>query len=88
MNADEADNTIPFTGHFIIAGDGLTARTRNRYNPTHEEITKHFNVSQTEAAKLLNISRSKLKMLCRQYGVKNWPYRQVLFHSLLFTTAS
>lgn len=87
MQPDE-DTPIPFTGHFIIAGDGHTARKRNRYNPTHDEITKHFNVSQTEAAKLLNISRSKLKMLCRQYGVKNWPYRQVLLSLLLFTTAS
>ncbi|CAM9139107.1 unnamed protein product [Chrysoparadoxa australica] len=53
---------------------------------TSEEVAKRLPVSTLErhyhtplnvAAKELNVSLTMLKKLCRQYGVKRWPHRQV-----------
>ncbi|PWA77715.1 NIN-like protein [Artemisia annua] len=40
-----------------------------------EEIKKHFGKTLNEAATILNVSRSTLKRICRNHGIKVWPYR-------------
>ncbi|CAM9158754.1 unnamed protein product [Phaeothamnion confervicola] len=53
---------------------------------TSDEVAKRLPVGVLErfyhkplnqAAKDLNVSLTMLKKLCRQYGIKRWPHRQV-----------
>ncbi|KAG5188053.1 RWP-RK domain-containing protein, partial [Tribonema minus] len=53
---------------------------------TSEEVAKRLPVSVLEefyhvplniAARELSVSLTMLKKLCRQYGIKRWPHRQV-----------
>ncbi|CAM9395848.1 unnamed protein product, partial [Discosporangium mesarthrocarpum] len=40
-------------------------------------LEKFYHVPLNHAARELNVSLTMLKKLCRQYGVKRWPHRQV-----------
>lgn len=45
--------------------------------PTFEEISSFFELPMTEAASKMQISLSKLKILCRELEIPRWPYRRV-----------
>jgi len=45
--------------------------------PTLDDISKLFNLRLKDAANKLDISVSKLKSLCRTYGIVKWPFRMV-----------
>eukprot|EP01080_Neovahlkampfia_damariscottae_P012318 gene12318-5992_t len=51
----------------------------SRKRPTFEELQKFFYKPLNVAAKKLGIGRTLLKQICRQYGIKRWPYRKVGF---------
>ncbi|CAM9702374.1 unnamed protein product, partial [Choristocarpus tenellus] len=40
-------------------------------------LEKYYHIPLNLAARELNVSLTMLKKLCRQYGVKRWPHRQV-----------
>ena len=40
----------------------------------YNEISKFFNMTLTNAAEKLNISKSLLKRLCRENGITKWPF--------------
>ncbi len=42
-----------------------------------EEIESHYHETSATAAKKMGISPSQLKILCREYGIKRWPPRQL-----------
>lgn len=44
---------------------------------TLEDIQSKFIYPIATACKKLNVSESYLKRLCRKYGIKRWPYRQI-----------
>lgn len=54
-----------------------TYKKRNHYNPTQLEIASVFHLPLESAAQELNICCSKLKKLCREYGIKQWPFRRI-----------
>ena len=41
-----------------------------------EDLAQYFHLSLTEAATQLNISPTTLKKLCRNFGIKRWPYQR------------
>jgi len=47
-------------------------------NPTKKEIEFLFDKKLDVASDILGIGTTKLKMLCRQYGIKKWPFRENL----------
>lgn len=52
-------------------------KKRNAYKPSIEEIKEHFHLPLDQAAPALDICETKLKKLCREYGIKRWPYRTI-----------
>lgn len=67
-------------GRFVISqklNNGIEKRKRNHYNPSLAEIRDHFHIPLSEAARGLNVCSTKLKKLCREYGILKWPYRKV-----------
>ena len=44
---------------------------------TLEVITRLFNVSRQKAADNLGIHDRTLRRLCKKYGIRRWPYRQM-----------
>ena len=42
----------------------------------YNEISKFFNMTLTNAAEKLNMSKSLLKRLCRENGITKWPFRK------------
>ncbi|KAL0488674.1 hypothetical protein AKO1_008820 [Acrasis kona] len=51
-------------------------KQRNYYLPQLVEIKPFFHLPLEVAANNLNISKTKLKKLCREYGLQSWPYRR------------
>lgn len=49
---------------------------RDRITP--KALRKHFHEPLVHAAKALGVSVSHLKTICREHGIKRWPYRKVL----------
>ncbi len=45
--------------------------------PSKDEIETLYHMNLEEAAAALNISHTKLKFLCRGYGINKWPYRSI-----------
>jgi DNA-binding transcriptional MerR regulator len=41
------------------------------------EIRKNYIYRQKEAARKLNISNYQLRLLCKMYGIKRWPYTKI-----------
>ncbi|KAF0981695.1 hypothetical protein FDP41_012352 [Naegleria fowleri] len=41
------------------------------------EICKYFSIKEEEAAKEMNISKSKLKRVKKEMGISRWPYRRL-----------
>ncbi|KAG2387630.1 hypothetical protein C9374_001224 [Naegleria lovaniensis] len=41
------------------------------------EISKYFSIKEEEAAKEMNISKSKLKRVKKEMGISRWPYRRL-----------
>jgi len=44
---------------------------------TLQQVSQYFDIPLAEAATLLNVSSSKMKIVCRQLGITRWPYRKV-----------
>ncbi|KAL0491716.1 RKD4 [Acrasis kona] len=51
-------------------------KQKNYYLPQLCEIETFFNVPLEMAAAKMNISKTKLKNLCREYGLLTWPYKR------------
>ncbi len=47
----------------------------NRTVPSQSEIEALYHMSLKDAAAVLEMSQSKLKKHCREYGIEKWPYR-------------
>jgi hypothetical protein len=80
---DKDDNSErkKLEGRFVIQhkqSNGVEKRKRNHYNPTASEIKERFGMTLSDAALDLNICSTKLKKLCREYGITKWPYRKVI----------
>lgn len=52
-------------------------KRRNSAKPSQEEIEACFGIPLAEAAVKLDICSTKLKRLCREYNIQQWPFRQV-----------
>jgi len=39
-------------------------------------IAKHFKLPQTQAAHLMGVSITSIKLICRRLGIERWPYRR------------
>ncbi len=50
-------------------------RKYNRAIPSQSEIEALYHLPLKKAAKTLDICESKLQNLCRNYGLKKWPYK-------------
>jgi hypothetical protein len=46
-------------------------------NVTKEDLTAHFHLPISEAARRLNICTTVMKKICRQHGISRWPQRKV-----------
>jgi hypothetical protein len=46
---------------------------------TFTQIKSKFNLSLDDAAEALNITSCVLRKLCRNYGIKQWPYRKIMY---------
>lgn len=46
-------------------------------NVTREDLTAHFHLPISEAARRLNICTTVMKKICRQHGISRWPQRKV-----------
>lgn len=44
---------------------------------TIDDFRPHFMLPLTEAAKLLGVCGTNLKIYCRKFGIVNWPYRKL-----------
>jgi hypothetical protein len=42
------------------------------------DIAKYFELPLADAARMLNISVSKLKTTCREKNIPRWPFRRVI----------
>ncbi|GJU50633.1 NIN-like protein [Tanacetum coccineum] len=51
-------------------------RNRSESSISLEDIKKQFGKSIEDAAAILNVSRSTLKRICRNFGIPGWPFRQ------------
>ena len=45
---------------------------------TYDMLAAHFHLSVVEAAVRLGVSRTTLKTVCRQHGIKRWPKRALV----------
>jgi len=46
-------------------------------NLSYDDIASHFTIRLEEAASKLHVSPTKLKRICREYGIKKWPARKI-----------
>ncbi|EKX51804.1 hypothetical protein GUITHDRAFT_102413 [Guillardia theta CCMP2712] len=53
------------------------ARSDKPVEITLELLSCHFHESLEVAAAKIGIGKSTMKLVCRQLGVRRWPYRQV-----------
>ncbi len=51
------------------------AKKKNYTTPSQKEIEALYHMSLKNAAAMLEMSQSKLKKHCREYGIEKWPYR-------------
>lgn len=58
--------------------NNLTSKTvKHKKLITKKEIVELFQKPIAQASLILGISTTQLKRLCREYGIKRWPYRTV-----------
>ncbi|CAM9699517.1 unnamed protein product, partial [Hapterophycus canaliculatus] len=46
---------------------------------TLRDLERYFEYPIEEVSKMMGVSTTIIKRLCRKYGIKRWPYRQVGF---------
>jgi len=51
---------------------------RRRKGITREELGTALHLPLAQAAKQFNMCTAKLKKVCREYGVRRWPFRKIL----------
>lgn len=44
---------------------------------TLRDLERYFEFPIEEVSKMMGVSTTIIKRLCRKYGIKRWPYRQV-----------
>lgn len=44
---------------------------------TLRDLERYFEYPIEEVSKMMGVSTTIIKRLCRKYGIKRWPYRQV-----------
>ena len=63
--------------------DGIPAledkRTKRGFSKrvTLRDLERYFEYPIEEVSKMMGVSTTIIKRLCRKYGIKRWPYRQV-----------
>lgn len=67
---EEDDEEIPGLG------DKRTKRGFSK-RVTLGDLERYFEYPIEEVSKMMGVSTTIIKRLCRKYGIKRWPYRQV-----------
>lgn len=57
-------------------GDKRTKRGFSK-RVTLGDLERYFEYPIEEVSKMMGVSTTIIKRLCRKYGIKRWPYRQV-----------
>ena len=68
---DEEEEEIPGLG------DKRTKRGFSK-RVTLGDLERYFEYPIEEVSKMMGVSTTIIKRLCRKYGIKRWPYRQVI----------
>lgn len=50
---------------------------------TLRDLERYFEYPIEEVSKMMGVSTTIIKRLCRKYGIKRWPYRQVSVYLVL-----
>mmetsp|Transcript_21810 Transcript_21810/g.74125 ORF Transcript_21810/g.74125 Transcript_21810/m.74125 type:complete len:719 (-) Transcript_21810:974-3130(-) len=75
----EANGHSHVNGNGAAAADSSVARDRVCSIPL-ETLAAHFCYNLEDAAKRLGVCRTKLKQVCRTYGIARWPKRAIQKH--------
>jgi hypothetical protein len=57
--------------------DELIRRSWGSLEITLEMLQAHFHLPIVDASRAFDVCTTRLKKVCRQYGIKRWPHRQV-----------
>lgn len=70
-NSDDGDyDDIP-------SADDKRAKRGFSKRVTLRDLERYFEYPIEEVSKMMGVSTTIIKRLCRKYGIKRWPYRQV-----------
>lgn len=61
----------------VPSADDKRAKRGFSKRVTLRDLERYFEYPIEEVSKMMGVSTTIIKRLCRKYGIKRWPYRQV-----------
>jgi hypothetical protein len=76
--ADAGDPKVPPQSVSLVTEEGdIRGKWGNSEITLLEMLQAHFHLPIVDASRAFDVCTTRLKKVCRQYGIKRWPHRQV-----------